>query len=1201
MIASKGFGKVQSVEMGGNARTIYSSNPGVQATIESLLVLGCPPIPVAPKQDPRAEGCHHQQFAIVRFKEANPNQPEIQGDYCRISQTKIGASVAPVKGDYCRLEEALQPIGRFTGKNPSYLDRNGRAKSLNHRAYQNRQPNERELREWFRNSQTGVGTLGGHSGVVWLDFDAKNYSSQEDCDRDVQRIISAHNLETAWIERTGSGGWRIAVRPQTQPTFTNFSTTIDGDHIGEALWEGRFTVLAPTIHPNGNSYRRIGWSSPAEVESLEAIGIYPTKDEIANQSRKQKRSGQSANQSAPTDPIANPWDIRNFADRLVGYRIEGDWINCKCPAHNGVSDNSLHIRLDTGAYKCWSGCDTKRVQQEALLIAVASGYKLPETETQAQYEKPDRDAYQAHAEAERDRVEQSQERERTQQHGGADDRRREKWRTETERIQQELNGISIEPTLSVCGEFITRELIKLPEKRGIIVIQAPTKSGKSSTALKALRDQYYKRHGVHGHISAWVPRRKLGSQLGIDLGLPLHQDGRTNHFTACVESIGVCNPSDWTDDPAIVFFDEPSMTFKQILEGQTTKDKQAFVLDRLRGNLKAVADRGGWIVLSEDTVTNLELDFIRTASGLEVVEFIDFHKKPESREIQLYDRTAEVWAETKQRLEDGQNIIQGSDVRRELERVRKLVLSLDILEDKVFLFTSQTSHEPYFDEFVGDRAAFIEKYKPRYVGFSPSIGTGVSIDDPNGHFDAMAFHLTRLEPRESIQISERLRTNAPRYGFVSESAFEDDDLHSSSRPDVIKRDLFRNRDGVANVTRFAAYVAEKASVMGTQGEDYQTSILAEISRLDSEKDDINTTFGWYLDFYCKYKARGNYNKGRLREGLIERWEAKGYSVSFVDTAPNKEMSDLRKQIRKDLEQSEADNFAQCDVSEVSLAEAVEILRSNNQTTPEQRLKARKRILEDKLPGCPLNDAEFVKRVIVEHHGKFLKSTELLWMTRNPDIANHLDRWNWDNQFSKAGQSGKFVILHKLSIRSGQAKLLNECPLHPFILGEIEYYSNDSPEAISVKDWALLHARQFKRYLRLNVKEEQSPVKVVNKILRKLGFDPKSIKRPGGEGSRDRVWAIADEQADIDRELIIESLNLRFNEKRQEKQQEMQSWATLSETVADMLSMIRIAIECGTVFEVMQIFATLPERERKEVWSRLTDQEKAILHRSRAAA
>ena len=130
--------------------TIYSTNPGIQATIENLLELGCPPIPVAPKQDSRQQGCHHQAYAIVRFK-PNPRQPEIQGDYCRISSTKVGDGSAAVKGDYFRLDENLQPIGRVTGKNPSYLDLYGKARTLNHKSYQDRQPTEQELREWFAN------------------------------------------------------------------------------------------------------------------------------------------------------------------------------------------------------------------------------------------------------------------------------------------------------------------------------------------------------------------------------------------------------------------------------------------------------------------------------------------------------------------------------------------------------------------------------------------------------------------------------------------------------------------------------------------------------------------------------------------------------------------------------------------------------------------------------------------------------------------------------------------------------------------------------------------------------------------------------------------------------------------------------------------------------------------------------------------
>lgn len=332
----------------------YSSNPEVQATIEALLKLGCPPIPVAPKQNPRDEWCH------IR------------------SKTKEGHLYCPIDGE-------LRPLPRFTGKNPSYLDWKGSPRFVKHGEFQDRLPTESELKKFFRNPNTGVGTLGGHAGVSWLDFDAKCYPSQSDCDNDVARIISNICSHTGgqeddlWIERTGSGGWRVAVKPIKKPTFTNFATAPDGEHVGEALYKGRFTVLAPTIHPNGNPYRRIGWGNPVEVESLEAIGIYPTLGEVSKLQRRKKREQKKASNKSydkPTNPQDNPWDIRNFAHYFEGYHEKSDgWGYAKCPHHNGTSLTSFRVKLSTGQFKVWCGCNTKDVWRSGLELAQRLGYK----------------------------------------------------------------------------------------------------------------------------------------------------------------------------------------------------------------------------------------------------------------------------------------------------------------------------------------------------------------------------------------------------------------------------------------------------------------------------------------------------------------------------------------------------------------------------------------------------------------------------------------------------------------------------------------------------------------------------------------------------------------------------------------------------------------------------------------------------------
>lgn len=84
-----------------------------------------------------------------------------------------------------------------------------------------------------------------------------------------------------------------------------------------------------------------------------------------------------------TTPVDDPWDIRNFAHYLDGYRPDGrrGWDTCKCPGHDGESDNSLHIEQSSGAYKCHGGCDSKNVYHAALELAKSRGYQLPDNRT----------------------------------------------------------------------------------------------------------------------------------------------------------------------------------------------------------------------------------------------------------------------------------------------------------------------------------------------------------------------------------------------------------------------------------------------------------------------------------------------------------------------------------------------------------------------------------------------------------------------------------------------------------------------------------------------------------------------------------------------------------------------------------------------------------------------------------------------------
>jgi hypothetical protein len=90
------------------------------------------------------------------------------------------------------------------------------------------------------------------------------------------------------------------------------------------------------------------------------------------------------------------------------------------------------------------------------------------------------------------------------------------------------------------------------------------------------------------------------------------------------------------------------------LEGGTCKDSQPFVLEHLQQLFRIVAERGGWIVLSEDGLTNPELDFVKDASGLEVIEHLKFTKEVITpRTFEIYDHASLTWDEILIRLEQG--------------------------------------------------------------------------------------------------------------------------------------------------------------------------------------------------------------------------------------------------------------------------------------------------------------------------------------------------------------------------------------------------------------------------------------------------------------------------------------------------------------------------------------------------------------------
>lgn len=228
---------------------------------------------------------------------------------------------------HCPLTLDFQPLPLFTGKNPSYLDSDGKPHLVNHRQYQNRLPSKKELRAWFANPTNGIGTLGGWNNTVWLDFDVKQFPSQQECDDatlEVSCKVREHSGFEPFLEQSHSGGWRIGVRVSQKPTFTNFALTPGGAHVGEALFEGRFTVLAPTIGPSGYPYVSLNRVAPPLIDSLESIGIHSTKVRYESPQRQNLTPPSFNLKSTPGSISLEELGNRTSREILSGANPKGD-------------------------------------------------------------------------------------------------------------------------------------------------------------------------------------------------------------------------------------------------------------------------------------------------------------------------------------------------------------------------------------------------------------------------------------------------------------------------------------------------------------------------------------------------------------------------------------------------------------------------------------------------------------------------------------------------------------------------------------------------------------------------------------------------------------------------------------------------------------------------------------------------------------
>ena len=394
-----------------------------------------------------------------------------------------------------------------------------------------------------------------------------------------------------------------------------------------------------------------------------------------------------------------------------------------------------------------------------------------------------------------------------------------------------------------------------------------------------------------------------------------------------------------------------------------------------------------------------------------------------------------------------------------------------------------TNEGGIFDELFKKPNDWLRKYRPRLLILSPSAKTGLSIEGDvsaeDAYFKAVWGYFPALATDTHMQLLGRYRPPVPRHIYVPIFIQQDGD-EAMVYPRSIKRRL-------------------EANLKGFKGIFDLEDLTADEERSERRLAIENAV----LDHLSESKAVSGAQKSIARDSLIHELEKAGHTVEIEECEKDQAITELWKDARERIWRRGATEFAELEIdSDLDLAWAFKQLESINASRL-TRLKAQKVILRDEFLGVSFDDPEMCYQALYLDWGAMRRGVSLQAHAENLEAARQLDRAKVEPILS-----ANVRAIHRLPRKFMRAKLIEVLGLLTMLDGES--WTNSDPRAIAIKKKALHWAKEIYYWLRLQIKLDQSPTEIVNKLLRKLGLKAIAIGRPGRRGEqRDQVWAIED--------------------------------------------------------------------------------------------
>ncbi len=594
----------------------------------------------------------------------------------------------------------------------------------------------------------------------------------------------------------------------------------------------------------------------------------------------------------------------------------------------------------------------------------------------------------------------------------------------------------------------------------------------------------------------------------------------------CWDSLGKIFGRDWSN--TLVVIDEIELGLNHVVTSSTCRDRRSWILHTLEHKLRECLDNNGLVIVADADLTDTSLDYLTKIAPGHIPFLVRHDFKGDPWEIDFYTGKRDVVLSQIEDWLDDENcqpIAIALDNQTEAESLSNHLLNkfpyLSKVRGGLIRIDSRATQTDFGKDFVKRPNESIEKYRPKVLIYTPSLGVGCSIDIK--HFaHVFGLFFGNLEPSQARQMLARPREPIPRTVWCKTRALNAENESTSYLPSEIKSRLFDYHDTCSQLIQLAVTLAKEKA----QDSSNDAELLPHlIEVLQSMMGSDGTWNNPHIDLYCNQVARRNYSLSQLAVQLRQELIDEGHRVNDFEASEKTSTGDAVTLGKDEIKRHDATMTSTAE--RISFEEAQEIKRKPARTQ-EEDYKASRAFLERELPGVELS-ADFLYKAVYKDNRRWLNQAKLYWWCLNQDAIKYEDEKEWRHRLKQFSKGVPFLPDVKTYtpkveaiIKSGVLEWINPTDL------EAEY-SSQSDGAKQFRKLAYANRKLIKTALNITVKRDSETIALAQRMLERLGLKLSYVGKKGSRGNQIRYYKLDEELAnDPDRAAVFAALKIRWS-------------------------------------------------------------------------